>query len=132
MAGYRAFIAYLLFVHRQRRATYDSAWGLSAQQVRTGYVFVVLAGLMAWAGLWLAGALGLPGDEGGLLLGLFSLLGLLFFPRPILRQVQFLTEGKGPSEARFKWLERILGRWELPLRSRLQRKAAVGLRTQRR
>jgi hypothetical protein len=132
VAGFRAFIAYLLFVHRQRRATHDNAWGLSAQQIRTGYVFVVLSGLMAWAGLWLAGALGLPGDQGGLLLGLFSLLGLLFFPRPILQQVQFLTEGKGPSEARFKWLERILGRSELPLRLRLGRKATVGLRTHRR
>jgi hypothetical protein len=96
------------------------------------YVFVVLSGLAAWAGLWLAGALGLPGDEGGLLLGLFSVLGLLFFPRPILRQVQFLTEGRGPSDSRFKWLDRILGSWELPLRLRLGRKATVGLRTHRR
>lgn len=132
VTGSRAFLAYLLFVHRQHRARHPSAWNVSPQLVRMGYVFIVLSGLAAWGALWLAGALGLPGDQAALLMGLFSLLGLLFFPRPILRQVQFLTEGKGSAEPRSRWLDRMLGKWELPLRSRLRRRATVGLRTHRR
>lgn len=96
-----------------------------------GYVFLVLAGLASWGALWLAGGLGLPGDQAGLLMGLFCFLGLLFFPRPILRQVEFLTEGRGPNK-RLSRIDQILGRWELPLRFRLRHRPTVGLRTHRR
>ena len=132
VAGLRALLAYVFFVHRQRRARHPLRWSLSAQQVRTGYVFFVLAGLAAWAALWVGGTLGLPGDQSGLLMGLFALLGLIFFPRPILRQVEFLTEGKGSNAGRSGWLHRTLGRLELPLRFTLRRRSSVGLRTHRR
>lgn len=132
VAGLRAFLAYVFFVYRKRRARHPLRWSVSPQVVGMAYVFFVLAGLAAWGGLWVGGALGLPGDQAGLLMGLFSLLGLVFFPRPILRQVEFLTEGRGPGTGHGGWLHRTFGRLELPLRLRLRRRSSVGLRTHRR
>ncbi|MBO0714190.1 MAG: hypothetical protein J2P59_05515 [Acidimicrobiales bacterium] len=132
VTGLRAFLAYVFFVHRQRRAKHPLRWTISPEQVRRGYAFFVLAGLSAWGALWVSGTLGLPGDQAGLLMGLFSILGLIFFPRPILRQVEFLTEGKGSKAGRAGWLHRTLGRLEVPLRFRLRRRSSVGLRTRRR
>ena len=88
VAGLRAFLAYFFFVQRQRRARHPLRWSISPQHVRTGYIFFVLAGLAAWGALWVGGTLGLPGDQAGLLMGLFSILGLVFFPRPILRSAR--------------------------------------------
>jgi hypothetical protein len=130
VSGFRAFLTYALFMRRKRRARTGRVWGITPQQARTGYVFLVLAGLTSWAALWLSGGLGLPSDQAGLLMGLFSLLGLIFFPRPILRQVEFLTEGRAPNK-RLSRLDQILGRFELPLRFRLRRRPSVGLRTHR-
>jgi hypothetical protein len=128
----RALLAYLFFVHRQRRARHRSEWSITPQQVRMGYAFLVLSGLAAWAALWLAGSLALPGDQAALLTGLYCLLGLLFFPRPILRQVEFLTEGKGSRTARLRWRDRIAHLLVLPLRFGLRRRPPVGVRTPRR
>lgn len=132
VAGLRAFLALFFFVHRQRRSGHRLAWRISPQQVRMGYLFFVLAGLAAWGALWVGGALGMPSDQSGLLMGLFCLLGLLFCPRPILRQVEFLTEGKGSSAGRAGWRHRTFGRLEVPLRFKLRRRPSVGLRTHRR
>lgn len=97
-----------------------------------GYIFLTLSGLAAWSAVWLAGALALPGDQAGLLTGLFCLLGLLFCPRPILRQVEILTEDGGSTEGRLRWRDQIVCRWVRAPRFRLKRRPTVGLRTHRR